>query len=153
MRKLLKRFGTVLILASGSLAVLTPAVAQAAAGDLNCQMHFSMSGWSLFYKTAEGSGVVTCNDGTHLDVKLESKGGGLTVGKSSIDQGQGNFTGVRNINDVLGDYAAGTAHAGAINSASATVVTKGEISLALSGKGRGWDLGVDFSRFTIKLAR
>ncbi len=140
--------GTVCLL----LVSMTPVAAQAAAGDLSCQMHFSMSGWSLFYKTAQGSGVVTCNDGTHLDVKLESKGGGLTVGKSTIDEGHGDFTGVRNINDVLGDYAAGTAHAGAINSSSATVVTKGLISLALSGKGRGWDLGVDFGRFTIKLA-
>ena len=29
-------------------------------------------------------------------------------------------------------------------------MTKGEVSLALSGTGRGWDLGVAFGRFTIK---
>jgi hypothetical protein len=29
-------------------------------------------------------------------------------------------------------------------------VTKGEISLALSGTGDGWDLGIAFGKFTIK---
>jgi hypothetical protein len=29
------------------------------------------------------------------------------------------------------------------------VVTKGDISLALSGKGEGWDLGVAFGNFII----
>lgn len=135
------------------LALSMPLTASAASGDLHCQMRFSMSGWSLFYKTAKGSGVVTCNDGQTLRVRLTSTGGGLTVGKSSIDDGHGTFTGVRDIRDVLGSYAAGTAHAGAVDSASAAVVTKGEISLAISGKGRGWDLGVDFSKFTIKPAQ
>lgn len=135
-----------------TLLAMTPMTARAAQGDLDCQMHFSMSGWSIFYKTASGSGVVTCNNGKSMKVKLSSVGGGLTVGKSSIDDGHGRFSGVRKISDVVGSYAAGNAHAGATNSSSATVVTKGEISLMLSGKGRGWDVGVDFSKFTIKPA-
>ncbi len=134
------------------LLSMMPVSAQAAAGDLTCNMSFSMSGWSVFYKTANGSGVVTCNNGQSMKVKLTSIGGGLTVGISSIDDGHGQFSGVRQISDVIGSYAAGTAHAGAINSSSATAVTKGEVSLALSGTGRGWNVGVDFSKFTIKPA-
>ena len=139
-------------IAALALSTLTPIAARAADSDLNCRMSFSMSGWSAFYKTASGSGVVTCSNGQTMKVKLQSTGGGLTVGKSSIDEGHGEFSGVREISDVVGSYVAGSAHAGAVNASSATVVTKGEVSLALSGKGRGWDIGVDFSKFTIKPA-
>ena len=41
------------------------------------------------------------------------------------------------------------AHAGAGKSAHAQVVTKGDISLALSGKGEGWDVGIAFGNFII----
>ena len=64
--------------------------------------------------------------------------------------GVGEFSGVQNINDILGNYASAEAHAGAVKSAQGQVVTKGEISLALSGTGDGWDLGIAFGRFTIK---
>ena len=43
----------------------------------------------------------------------------------------------------------GYAAAGAGKSAHAQVVTKGDISLALSGKGEGWDLGIAFGNFVI----
>ena len=39
-----------------------------------------------------------------------------------------------------------------MKSSSATALTKGEISLAIAGKGRGWDLGVSFGRFVITRA-
>lgn len=42
------------------------------------------------------------------------------------------------------------AHAGAEKSADAQVVTKGSVSLALSGKGRSWNLGVAFGAFIIE---
>ena len=51
---------------------------------------------------------------------------------------------------MLGDYASAEAHAGAVKSAQGQVVTKGEISLALSGTGDGWDLGIAVGKFTIK---
>ena len=35
-------------------------------------------------------------------------------------------------------------------SAKAQVVTKGEVSLALSGTGKGWDVGVAFGSLVIK---
>jgi hypothetical protein len=84
-----------------------------------------------------------------MAVKLRAKGGGLTVGKSTIDDGHGDFSGVSNITELLGTYASAEAHAGAVESAKAQVVTKGEVSLALSGTGTGWDIGVAVGNFII----
>jgi hypothetical protein len=124
------------------------APAQAAA-DVKCSMTFTMSGWSAFYKTASGSGAVKCSNGESMAVKLSAKGGGLTVGKSTIEDGKGEFSGVKSISELLGSYVSAEAHAGAVKSAKAQVMTKGEVSLALSGTGRGWDLGIAFGKLTI----
>ena len=120
-----------------------------AAKDLDCQMRFSLSGWSVFYKEASGEGTVTCSNGDTMHVTIEAKGGGLTFGKSEIHDGLGKFTEVYDIEDVLGAYASAGAHAGAAKSAEAQALTKGPVSLALSGKGSGWDLGVAFGKFTL----
>lgn len=121
----------------------------AAAAEVDCNMTFSLKGWSAFYKTQSGTGTITCRNGQRLRVKIVAKGGGLTFGKSSIENGKGEFTGVDDITDVLGSYASAEAHAGAAKSSKAQVMTKGEVSLALAGKGKGWDLGVAFGKFTI----
>ena len=137
------------LLAAG-LLTLSIGASPANAADLSCKLNFEMHGWSAIYKTAEGTGTVTCNNGSSVKVSLESKGLGLTAGKSSIDAGKGSFAGVKNIHDVFGQYAAADASAGAVKSSDAQVLTKGEVSLALSGTGRGWDLGVSIADFAIK---
>ena len=125
-----------------------------AGGDLTCKMRYELSGWSAFYKTASGTGTIRCSNGQSLSVRIEAKGGGLTVGKYRIRDGIGQFANVGDIRDILGSYATAEAHAGvADKSASAQAMTNGDVSLALSGKGEGWDLGVAFSRFTIEAAR
>lgn len=134
------------VLAGASLAFAGPA--QAAQSEITCRMTFQMHGWSVFYKTSSGSGKVSCSNGQHMSVNLRSKGGGLTFGKSSIS-GIGRFTGIFDIKEILGTYATGGAHAGAVKSARGTVMTKGNVALAMSGKGKGWNLGVDFGKFTI----
>ena len=121
-----------------------------AAGTITCKMQYHLAGWSAFYKTASGSGTVTCSNGQSMDVKIVAKGGGLTVGKYRIDNGFGEFANVSDIREILGSYATAEAHAAAEKSASAQAMTNGDVSLALSGKGEGWSLGVAFSRFTIK---
>jgi hypothetical protein len=141
-----KSIRLLLILALGSSTFT--GVANAAAVD--CKLSFNLSGWSAFYKRADGTGTVTCNNGQTMAVKLAARGGGLTAGKSSIRNGVGEFSGVQKIEDILGSYASAEAHAGAVKSAQGQVVTKGEISLALSGTGDGWDLGIAFGKFTIK---
>lgn len=130
--------------------LLGMAIPAHAGDDIRCHMDFSLSGWSLFYKTAKGSGEVTCSNGQRMHVHLRAKGGGLTVGKTRIEHGHGTFTGVRDIHEVLGHYAQAEAHAGADEAARAQIMTKGNVSLALTGKGRGWSLGVDFGAFIIE---
>jgi hypothetical protein len=119
---------------------------------VDCTMKFSMSGWSAFYKRADGTGTVTCNNGQTATVKLAARGGGLTAGKSSIENGKGEFSNVKNIDEIFGKYVNAEASAGAVKSSGAQAMTKGEVSLALAGTGRGWDLGISFGKFTIKRA-
>lgn len=121
----------------------------ASAADLECTMRFSLSGWSVIYKHTSGNGVVTCKNGQTMKVKIETHGGGLTAGKSRIDNGIGNFSDINKISDVLGTYAQADASAGAVKSGTAQVLTKGEVSLALSGAGQGIDLGVSVGGMTI----
>jgi len=133
------------------LAMLgTGSAVHAASADVDCKLRFSLSGWSAILQHAEGSGVVTCENGQHMAVKISAKGVGLTAGKSRIDNGTGKFTDVRTIEDVLGSYARGEAHAGAVKSGTAQLLTKGTVSLALAGSGEGIDLGIAVGGFTIE---
>ena len=122
----------------------------ARAGDIECKMSFRLSGWSVFYQTAEGSGTVHCSNGQSMGVHIRVKGGGITFGKNQIDDGVGKFSGVTSISEIKGHYADAGVHAGASKSAGARVMTKGNVSLALSGTGKGWDLGVAFGAFIIE---
>ena len=126
------------------------AAAPAAAGDVSCRLAFDMSGWSAFYKTASGTGRVSCDNGQSMAVRIEARGGGLSVGKSEIRDGRGDFSAVDDIRELLGTYVAAEAHAGAVKSSKAQAMTKGDVSLALAGTGKGWDLGVAFGAFTIE---
>ena len=135
------------LLATAALAAVPSAHAQ---GRIDCSLRFSMAGWSVFYKTASGEGTVSCDNGQRMAVRISAKGGGLSFGKSRIVDGRGEFSGVHDIRDVLGTYATAEAHAGASKSAKAQAMTKGEVSLALAGKGSGWDIGVAFGKFVIE---
>lgn len=130
-----------------ALAVALVAARPAAATD--CELKFTLKGWAAFYKTASGSGVITCDNGETAKVRLEAKGGGLAAGKSKVDDGHGRFSEVSDISELFGTYVQANASAGAGNSAEAGVVTKGEVSLALSGTGKGIDLGITFGKFII----
>lgn len=137
------------VMVGGAALLLAGHAAPAHAARMKCTMTFRMSGWSAFYKAANGSGTIHCADGRSMRVHLRARGGGLTVGKSTIDHGRGEFTGVSSINDLLGSYISAEAHAGAGKSGGARIMTKGEVSLALGGKGRGWDLGIAFGKLRI----
>ena len=135
-----------------SLALAAAALfaAPVQAGEIDCKLSFEMSGWSVFYKTSSGNGSITCDNGQKLAVRVSSKGGGITFGKSKIEDGTGEFSGIHDISEVLGTYVTAEAHAGAVKSSKAQVMTKGEVSLALAGTGRGWDVGVAFGKFVIE---
>lgn len=136
-------------LAVAALVLACAAPAAHAQRLIDCEMRFSTSGWSAFYKTSSGTGTIRCDNGQRMQVKIASKGGGLSFGKSRIVDGRGEFAGVQRIEDVLGTYVTAEAHAGAVKSTKAQVMTKGEVSLALSGTGEGFDVGVAFGKFTI----
>jgi len=118
-------------------------------GSTRCTMRYSLSGWSVVYSTASGSGTITCDNGQSARVSLRAKGGGLTAGKSKISNGRGTFSDVADIGELFGSYASAQAHAGMGESSSAQVVTKGTVSLAFAGTGSGIDLGVTFGNFII----
>lgn len=140
------------LVAVGFLGMNCNTLYAADASNLDCKLHFSLNSWSIIYKQAKGKGVVECADGTSMRVTISAKGGGLTVGKSHIDNGTGQFSDIHTIDDVLGAYAQGEAHAGVVKSGDAQVLTKGTVSLALAGGGQGMDIGVDVGEFTLTFA-
>lgn len=133
------------LLLAAPLLAPTPAHAR----EVDCKLRFDLAGWSVFYKTASGHGTISCSNGQRMAVRIETKGGGLSFGKSRIENGVGEFSGVNDIGELLGTYVSAEAHAGAVKSSKAQVVTKGEVSLALAGTGKGWDIGVAFGKFVI----
>ncbi|WP_240801141.1 hypothetical protein, partial [Vogesella mureinivorans] len=90
-------------IAAFSLALMLPAAAQA--GSVDCEMRFNLSGWSAFYKRSSGEGTISCNNGQSMRVRLEARGGGISFGKSRIENGVGEFSGVDDIRELIGGYA------------------------------------------------
>lgn len=129
----------------GAMLAFTPSVAR---GATSCDLYFQLQGWSAFYKTASGWGRVVCDNGQVRRVAIRVRGGGVTFGRSSI-HGRGDFSTVDDVREIYGDYGNAEVHAGMVRSAGAQVVTKGTVSLAFAGKGRGVDLGFAFGKFTI----
>jgi hypothetical protein len=118
-------------------------------GETNCEMKFTLKGWSAIYKTSKGEGTITCDNGETAAVTLKLTGGGLTFGKTETKDGIGKFSPVGKLENLLGSYGATEAEAGAVKSVAAEALTKGTVSLALSGTGEGWSLGVSGAKFTI----
>ena len=135
-------------IAALSLVLASPAAL--AKGKVDCNLRFDMKGWSVIYKSTSGTGTITCDNGQKMDVTVSAKGGGLSIGKQEIIGGTGDFSGVGDIKETLGGYAAAEAHAGAAKSGTAQLLTKGDVQLKLAGAGKGWDVGVTFGKFTIK---
>jgi hypothetical protein len=121
-----------------------------AAGKIDCEMHFSVTGWAAIYKHAEGGGTITCSNGKRFDVSIVAVGGGLTAGKYKLENATGKFSEVYDTDELFGSYAQGEANAGVVRSGVAQVLTKGNVSLALAGTGEGVNLGISFGKFTIR---
>lgn len=133
-------------------AWLAPALATPTPGQTKCRLDFTLEGWSAVYQKASGRGTVKCENGQVAKVTLEAEGVGATAGKMQVDEGIGRFSSVADISEVFGTYARVQAHAGAATSASATALTKGQVSLSLAGTGHGFDLGVVFGKFEVNRA-
>jgi hypothetical protein len=115
-----------------------------------CTLRYNLKGWSFLYKQADGVGTITCANGQRAEVVIKTRGGGFTFGKSEIIGGNGRFSEVRDISETFGVYAQAEAHGGMTKSGAANAMTKGAVSLALAGTGRGVDMGFAFGAFIIE---
>nr|WP_063570523.1 hypothetical protein [Luteibacter rhizovicinus] len=129
---------------------LAPRAKAASDAEVKCHRTSCTPGWAAIYKKADGRGHFRCDNGQGADVIIHVRGGGLTAGKFSIEGGKGEFTHVHGISEIYGEYASGGANAGVVKSAESAAMTKGEVSLAVTGTGRGFNLGVDLSKFEIE---
>ena len=114
-----------------------------------CSMTYKLEGFSLAYRQYDGFGEVTCVNGQKASVKLSSKSIGFTIGYSSIE-GEGYFTEVKSIDEILGNYISLGNHFGINRSIDRQVLTSGEISLVLIGRGHGYDIGFTIGDLSIK---
>jgi hypothetical protein len=146
---MIRRTLTLPLLAAVAMLAAQAAPAAAAGTTTKCTLTFNLKEWSVLYKKAEGKGTITCDNGEVAHVRLEAHGGGLTAGKGEIRDGRGTFSDVADIKELFGAYAAADASAGVVKNATASVVTKGEVTLGLTGTGTGWEVGISFGKLTI----
>ena len=138
-----------MLVCTGVLTGLHATDVQARKAPVKCHLTYSLAGWSAIYQHAEGHGQISCSNGQHATVSIGMRGGGLTAGKFHIT-GRGDISHVYSIKDVFGSYAQAGASAGVVQSGTAQVLTKGTVSIALSGTGEGINLGVAVDKFDIK---
>lgn len=133
-------------------AAISSTTAVAADKDVSCHLTFTTNEWSAIYASAGGTGEVTCDNGKSMPVHISAKGIGLTAGKWAIQQGKGRFTHVNDIEETLGNYYGLSANIGMSKAGSAQALSRGAVSLTLTGTGQGFDVGVSISSFTITSA-
>lgn len=132
------------------------AAADRSPGDdslISCEMTFSLRSWSAVYRSGRGTGTIRCDNGQTSRVKIRTWSAGITAGKSEVLEGIAQFSLAKDISELYGSYAHAEAHAGAVRSADAQAMTKGEISMAMAGTGRGVELGFSFGKVKIKPLR
>ena len=144
---------TLLTVSVFAIALAAAPHANAGGRDLDCKLDYQLTSWSLVYKHATGRGMVRCDNGQTLPVRITAQGLGLTAGKWKIDNGKGRFSDVHDIREVYGNYAQASASAGVDKSAETQLLSKGNVSLALAGGGEGINLGVEVGAFHIKPIR
>jgi len=128
-------------------------LSEAADENIECQISFSSNEWSAAYARMVGQGLVSCDDGSSMPVWLWAKGGGITAGMWKITDGKGKFHNVRKIEDVLGEYISVSGDIGVSRAATARLLSKGKITLSLTGKGEGFDLGIAINEVKITSKR
>ena len=119
---------------------------------MDCEMRFNLKGITAFYETAKGEGIITCSNGQMAKLSIRATGGGIVSGSFEIVDGTGKFSDPGTIGELFGSYVQAEVYAGTGKSAALQVLTKGRISLVLTGTGRGVDFGFAFEKFTIERA-
>ena len=114
-----------------------------------CSMKYKLEGFSLAYRQYDGTGEISCRNGQKASVSLSSKSIGFTIGYSVIE-GDGYFTDIKYISELFGNYISLGNHIGFNKSIDRQILTRGEISLVLIGRGKGFDIGVTIGDLSIK---
>jgi hypothetical protein len=139
-----------------ALAILAAAAARAedqkAEDKISCEMEFSMKGWAAIYRTAQGSGTITCSNGEKMDVVLDSSGVGVAAGKGEVTGARGVFSPVEHTEELFGNYIGRSAAAAAGDANVASAFVKGDVSLAVYGQGKGIGLAKSGAILNIKRA-
>lgn len=117
-----------------------------------CSMTYKLEGFSLAYKQYDGTGEISCRNGQKAPVTLSSKSIGFTIGYGVIE-GEAYFTDVKYIGEIYGDYISLGNHFGFKNSVDRQVLTRGEISLVMLGRGKGFNIGFTIGDLSIKPRR
>jgi len=136
------------IIGLATIAAPLHAQAQTSNAYISCSMNYKLSGWSFVVKQYDGSGNVTCSNGQRAQVKLTSRSIGFTIGQSDIE-GIGYFSELKDISEIYGVFVALEGHIGAVRSGHGQIMTRGVVSLAISGSGRGFDIGVTLGGLNI----
>ena len=141
--------GLMLTALLSALLLLPASAASQTSTSTTCRMSYNLRGWSLGLKSATGEASISCDNGQTADVRIRAKGAGLSAGKYEIRDGSGKFSAVSDIRELFGSYAAADVGAGVVKEGEALAMTKGDVHLALAGKGSGFDLGAAVERFTL----
>ena len=140
-----------LLLGLASVALVfvfaTPSLAATA-----CTLTYSLKGWSAIYKTARGTGTITCEDGQSTSVRIVTHGAGFTGGTHGVVDGKGRFSQTEKVADLFLTYIELTGHAGvdADKNVEARAMFAGSKRLSLAGNGAGIGLGMAVGGFTIR---
>jgi len=81
------------------LVATTPLLA-----STECELTYKLDSWSLLYKEATGHGVISCDNGQWAPVKINARGVGLSIGKTTVDNGKGRFSQGKNLGGIFGTY-------------------------------------------------
>ncbi|HXO43588.1 MAG TPA: hypothetical protein VN999_19220 [Thermoanaerobaculia bacterium] len=141
--------GLMLTALLSALLLLPASAASQTSTSTTCRMSYNLRGWSLGLKSATGEASISCDNGQTADVRIRAKGAGLSAGKYEIRDGSGKFSAVSDVRELFGSYAAADVGAGVVKEGEALAMTKGDVHLALAGKGSGFDLGAAVERFTL----
>lgn len=68
---------------AGATTMLPVNNARAAEAAVKCDLAFNLSGWSIIYKQAKGTGSITCSNGEHANVNIRVVGGGQ-IGRAHV---------------------------------------------------------------------
>jgi hypothetical protein len=140
---------TALQLLAGMVLAVAPMMLSAAESHVDCNLRFTAGQWSPQQAAVTGAGMLTCTNGSAMPVMVGASGPGIAAGRWSITDGRGAFGRVARIEDILGSYAAIEGDIGVSAAGTVQALTKGKLSLRLSGKGQGFSAGIAIRDFSI----